>query len=97
LKIFKLCHRKEHNVYLFFGFVFSFGTTGVWTQGYEYAKQLLYPLSHTSSPFCPGYSGDSVLWTICPCWPQTLILPISASQVARITGVGHWCLTNVYF
>jgi hypothetical protein len=25
------------------------------------------------------------LWTICPGWPRTLILPISASQVARIT------------
>jgi hypothetical protein len=30
-----------------------------------------------------------VLWTICLSWPGTLILPISASQVARIT-VSHW-------
>jgi hypothetical protein len=27
---------------------------------------------------------------ICPCWPQTSIPLISASQVARITGVSHW-------
>jgi hypothetical protein len=27
--------------------------------------------------------------TICPIWPQTLILPISVSQVARITYVSH--------
>jgi hypothetical protein len=33
-----------------------------------------------------------VSWTICPGWPQTLILPISVSQVARITGVSCWCL-----
>jgi hypothetical protein len=33
------------------------------------------------------------LRTICLGWPQTLILPISASQVARIIGMSHWCLT----
>jgi hypothetical protein len=22
-------------------------------------------LSHTSTPFCSGYFGDGVLWTIC--------------------------------
>jgi hypothetical protein len=27
--------------------------------------------------------------TICPNWPQTAILPISNSQVARIIGVSH--------
>jgi hypothetical protein len=26
----------------------------------------------------------------CLCWPGATILPISASQVARITGVSHW-------
>jgi hypothetical protein len=30
-----------------------------------------------------------VPWTICPGWPWTVILPISTSQVARITGVSH--------
>jgi hypothetical protein len=28
-------------------------------------------------------------WTFCPDWPQTMILPISASQVVKITGVSH--------
>jgi hypothetical protein len=32
-----------------------------------------------------------VLQTICLDWPWTVILLISASQVARITGVSHWC------
>jgi hypothetical protein len=33
---------------------------------------------------------DRVLWTICPGWPQTSILLISASWAAGITGVSHW-------
>jgi hypothetical protein len=37
------------------------------------------------------------LWTICPGWPQTLILPISDSQIARITGVSHQHLAWFFF
>jgi hypothetical protein len=40
-------------------------------------------------PFFSGYFGDGVSRTICRGWPQTSILPISASQVARILGVSH--------
>jgi cytochrome bd-type quinol oxidase subunit 1 len=32
-----------------------------------------------------------VLQTICPGWPWTVILQISSSHIARITGMGHWC------
>jgi hypothetical protein len=45
-------------------------------------------LSHTSSPLCYGYF-DGVSQTICLGWPQNLILSISASWIARITGVSH--------
>jgi hypothetical protein len=38
--------------------------------------------------------GDGVSPTICPGWPQTVILPISVSQIARITGVSH-CTQHV--
>jgi hypothetical protein len=31
-----------------------------------------------------------VLWPVCPDWPRTSILLISASQVTKITGVSHW-------
>jgi hypothetical protein len=43
-------------------------------------------LSHTSNPVCSGYFGD--LMNCLPGWPQTSILLMSASQVARITGIG---------
>jgi hypothetical protein len=32
--------------------------------------------------------------TICPGWPLTVILRISASQVPRITDVSHGCLAR---
>jgi hypothetical protein len=38
--------------------------------------------------FC-GYFGGRVSQTICPGWPRTMILLISAAQVARITDVSH--------
>jgi hypothetical protein len=45
------------------------------------ASNKLHYLSHNSSPFCSGYFGDGgVSWTICPGWPETMILtppPIS--------------------
>jgi hypothetical protein len=40
----------------------------------------------------------TVSWTVCPGWPQTSILSISASQVARITGMTHiWCPAKTWF
>jgi hypothetical protein len=44
-------------------------------------------LSHSTSPFCEGYFWDRVLGTVCPGWLWTMILLISASLVARITGM----------
>jgi hypothetical protein len=40
---------------------------------------------------------DRVSWTICVSWLGTVILLTSASWVARIAGVSHWCLWKVYF
>jgi hypothetical protein len=50
-----------------------------------------FTLSHSTSPFCDWFFQDRILWTICTGWFWTGILPISASWVARITGVRHWC------
>jgi hypothetical protein len=47
-------------------------------------KQVFNYLSHTSSPFRSGYFENGVSQIICPGWFPTRILPISASQVARI-------------
>jgi hypothetical protein len=44
-----------------------------------------------------GYFGDGVPPTIWLGWPWTMILPISASQVARITGVSHQHLAYCLF
>jgi hypothetical protein len=77
---------------LFILFIYSFGNgSGVWTQGFIVTKQVLYHLSHITSPFCSGYFGDGILRTTSLSWLQTVILPISASQVARITVVSHQC------
>jgi hypothetical protein len=62
---------------------------GVWTQAFILAKQSLYHLSHSSSPLCSGFFWMWILWTICLGFPQTTILPISASQEARITSMSH--------
>jgi hypothetical protein len=43
-----------------------FDGSGVWTRGFALAKQVLYHLSHTSSPFCSDYFGDGVLQTYLP-------------------------------
>jgi hypothetical protein len=47
--------------------------------------------------FCVGYFPDRLLWTVCPDWPPTLILRISASWIARITSLNHWCLAPNLF
>jgi hypothetical protein len=74
-----------------FGISFLFSPSGirVWTQGFALAKQVLYCLKHTSSVLCFSYFGDGLLWTVCSGWPQAVILLISASHIARITGMSH--------
>jgi hypothetical protein len=72
----------------FLGF---FGGTEVWTQDFALTKQALYHLSYTSSPFCSVFI---FFWRwgshkLCLSLPRTMILPISASQVVRITGMNQ--------
>jgi hypothetical protein len=70
-------------------YLFFFCGTGIWTQGFTLAKQVLHHLNLISSPFCSVYLEMEVSWTICPGWPHIVNLPISASQEARITGMSH--------
>jgi hypothetical protein len=45
----------------YFHLFFFFGGTAVRTQGFAFAKQELYCLSHSSSPFCSGYLLTAIL------------------------------------
>jgi hypothetical protein len=77
--------------------VFFFLVGLVSPQGFVLAKQALYCLSHTSSPFFRWLFWIEVPLTICLSWPQTTVLPISASQVSRITSERHWYWWFAYF
>jgi hypothetical protein len=48
-------------------------------------------------PPCPAVVWGEVLWATCPDWPQIVILSISASQIAWITGWSHWHLACISF
>jgi hypothetical protein len=48
---------------LFFALFFS--VEQVLTQGFTLRKQVLYHLSHTSTPFCSGCFGDGVSGITC--------------------------------
>jgi hypothetical protein len=65
------------------GYVFF--STGARIQGL-YLEPLHQPL------YCDGLFWARGSWSICLGWPQTSIILISASWIAGITGVSHWCL-----
>jgi hypothetical protein len=60
---------------------FLFGGTGIWTQVIMLARLVL----STRPFFVLG------LFKIGSGWPQIMILLISASWIAKITGMSHWC------
>jgi hypothetical protein len=53
-------------------------------------------LSHSTSPALvhDEFFQDRVSQTICLGWLWTTILLVSASWVARITGMSQWCLAS---
>jgi hypothetical protein len=48
-----------------------------------------YTLSHSTSHCWKGFFKIESSWIVCPGWPWTVIVLISASWVARITGLRH--------
>jgi hypothetical protein len=68
---------KIHSIGKVVSFV-CFGGTGVW-------------LSHTSSPFCSGCLEMRFSQNISLAWLGITNLLVPVSQVARITGMRHWC------
>jgi hypothetical protein len=57
-------------------------------------KSGLTPWATPLALFCNEIFQDRVSWTICPDWFPAVILLISASWVANITGVSHLPLTS---
>jgi hypothetical protein len=51
-------------------------------QGFALAKQMLFHFSHTCNLFCSGYFWRLGLKNYFYSWTQTVILSISASQLA---------------
>jgi hypothetical protein len=78
----ELCEQKTQ---LLLGFL---GDRGLNSGFYTYKAGALL-IESTCSPFCSHYFGGGVSQTLLG-WHPTVILPISASQVARIIGVSHW-------
>jgi hypothetical protein len=64
--------------------------SGVWTQGLH-----LEPLHQPC--FYDGFFQDRVSRTICLDWHRTMIFLISASRVARIISMSHWCPAKFLF
>jgi hypothetical protein len=63
------------------------------------ARQMFCHLNHSISIFfvLGCQSQGRVSWTICLGWPWTTILLISASWIARITGINHRHLARIFF
>jgi hypothetical protein len=66
----------------------SLGGTGVWTQGLTLCQLFC---------VCVGFFWDRASRTICLGWLWNMILLISASWVARTTGVSHQCSAHCPF
>jgi hypothetical protein len=78
-------HYINESLYLYISLYILMG------MGFELReKQALYHLSHSFCPFCSGYFGGGVSRTVRLGWPPTMVLLISASQVAGITDVSYW-------
>jgi hypothetical protein len=86
--IFSHLRCENYNLYLVV-ILFFFSGTGVWTQGFAFAKQALLPLEPQLQPIFLWLFWRWALANCFPGWPQTMILWMSASQVARIIGISH--------
>jgi hypothetical protein len=75
-------HDSDYNVWFPAGLRFELRT---WHLLGRYSTTWTTP----SALFCVEYFWDRVFQNICPSWPQTVFLLISASLVAKITGVSY--------
>jgi hypothetical protein len=89
----------EEFLFCFLPFFLFSGDTGVWTQGFTFAKQTLHCTWATPPVHFAGVMWRFWRWGLVKllAWPGTAILLISSLQVARITGVTHRCLASASF
>jgi hypothetical protein len=79
---------KSVNIFFYFLLPFFFWSMDVWTRGIHFEP--IY------QPFIMIFLKWGLL-NYLPYWLWTTILLFSASWVARITDVSHWCLAWRYF
>jgi hypothetical protein len=73
-------------------FCLFFLGVGNQTQGITHARQA--PCHQVTSQPCVRYCWDRVSWTICLGWLEPWSSWISATWVAMIIGMNHWCLAH---
>jgi hypothetical protein len=90
-----ICWTYNSGLKVGFFFLFNFfgGGSGVWTQGFPFATQMLY-LLRQASLFCYGYFGDRVL-LFCPGQPGQRPSCFMPSLITGMTGVYHH--TQIFF
>jgi hypothetical protein len=79
-------------IYILFK-VFFFCSTETWTQSLHLVSQPG-PLHQPLLYMCGGFFQERFSQSICLGWFQTVIILISASRVASMTGVSQWCLAQ---
>jgi hypothetical protein len=85
---------KDVNNHSIFYLLIYFGGTGTWTQNFALGCYTTWAIPSVHFALV-SFWEMRVSQTICLGWPWTAILPISASQIARITGVSHQGLVQM--
>jgi hypothetical protein len=90
--------RVVWDVWIYFLSVLGFELRASCLLGSPLLLEPLYHLRHSTSHVLCCFFQNRVSQTVCLGWLWTVILLISASWVARITGVSHWCpVQSVFF
>jgi hypothetical protein len=77
---------------LLFIYINFFVSTGILTQGFPLARQVLYLLTHSSSPLSSGYFGDSTLLLVQAGLDQNPLI-----RLPIVTGMTSACQHTQFF
>jgi hypothetical protein len=81
--------KTQQDIYLMFKSLTAYVIQRDLNSGLRVSKPGTLQLEPHLQSIYSGFSGYGISQMICSAWPRTLILPISASKVARITGMSH--------